>query len=60
MGTAVYGIERCTCRNTLTTEYQFESKRVRELRDQLKEVEKENARLNRIIKNINKKRKNKS
>ena len=56
MGTAAMGIENCTCRNQLTTEYQFESERVRKVLDQLKEVEQENARLNRIIRNIYKKR----
>ena len=46
MGTAVYGVERCTCRN--------ENHSPKNEKDVLiKELEKENARLNRILRRVN-------
>ena len=46
MGTAVYGVERCTCRN--------ESHSPKNEKDVLiKELEKENARLNRVLRRVN-------
>lgn len=55
MGTAAMGIEHCTCRS-VQTYADFERERynetVRMLRTENKELERENARLNRIIKNL--------
>lgn len=53
MGTAAMGIEHCTCRSVHAD---FERERynetVQRLRTENKELERENARLNRIIKNL--------
>lgn len=55
MGTAAMGIEHCTCR-TERTYADFERERynetVRTIRAENKELERENTRLNRIIKNL--------
>lgn len=55
MGTAAMGIEHCTCRSPQTFD-DFERERynktVRMLRTENRELERENARLNRIIRNL--------
>ena len=60
MGTAAMGIDNCTCRTEISPA-QFERERynetVRELRAEIKDLEKENAYLNRIIKKLLKKKK---
>lgn len=61
MGTAVFGIENCTCR--YETFADFERKKynetVKALRQEIKDLEQENAYLNRIIKKLTKKNKRK-
>lgn len=55
MGTAAMGIENCTCRPG-DTFYQFEHERftriTEEMQKDIRELEKENARLNRTIKKL--------
>lgn len=59
MGTAAMGIENCTCRSERTFAA-FERERynetVKALRQEVKDLEEENAYLNRIIKKLTKKR----
>lgn len=55
MGTAAMGIEHCTCRSEQTfTDFEREryNETVRTLRAEKKELEQENARLNRILKGL--------
>lgn len=56
MGTAAMGIDHCTCR-TAPADFEREryNKAVRILRTEIKELEKENARLNRVIRGLLKK-----
>lgn len=54
MGTAVHGIEQCTCRNESAATYkQFERKEFNEtvakLKKEIRELEKEMARINRLL-----------
>ena len=55
---AIYGdMSQCTCRSEITTFAQFEKKEynkiLNEKQSQIKELEKEVARLNRILKRVN-------
>lgn len=55
MGTAAMGIENCTCQSEQTfSEFEQEQYNtiVRSLQTEKKELEQENARLNRVIKNL--------
>lgn len=59
MGTAAMGIEHCTCRSKISpANFEIESynKTVNALRAEIKELEYENAYLNRIIKKIYRKK----
>lgn len=58
-GSVIYGIEQCTCRNSPTTYKEYErdqyNQKVSELRMEIKDLEKYNASLQRIIKRLIKK-----
>lgn len=61
IGTAAMGIEHCTCRSEISPasfERELYNKTVNALRTEIKELEHENAYLNRIIKKIYRKNEN--
>ena len=63
MGTAAMGIEHCTCRSDITPKsfgIELYNKTANALRAEIKELEHENAYLNRIIKKIHKKNENRT
>lgn len=49
MGSVIHGVNGCSCR---AKEVRYDVEKLRELSQQVKELETENARLNRVIKNL--------